>query len=155
MLRLRQCNGNKKRCSLPLFTFNSDIPVHQFHDIFGNSHSKPCASVFVGIGRILLAEGVKNKRQVVLAYADPCIADQKAKGCLSAEPGSFLYSKCYCASPLGKLYGIAEDVDKHLAKLRFVADKATVSPARHSILVMQTFIGALCADDGIYPGQHF
>ena len=147
--RISQCNGYGERGTPALFTFHFNITVHQLHQAFGNRHAQSCTAVLVCRRGILLAERVKNFRQVLFAHADACIADDKTQCGVSFKPRHILYNEAHLSARRRELHRITQNIDQHLPQFHIVADVIIIDISYDAAFVIQPLVPALAADHGV------
>ena len=148
-LRFAQRNGYRKNSALALFAFYLNVAVHELHDALGDRHAQARRTVAAGGGRVLLAEGVKNPGQKLLAHTDAGVADDKAERRLPVIARSLLDHKADRPALRRELDRVAENVDHHLLELRGVADIIIVHLTDDAAVVDEPLVPALAADDRV------
>ena len=121
-IRIEERDAHVEGRTLSLFTLYLDLSVHHFDDIFRDRHAQPGAAVFICGGCVLLAEGIKDLRQIFLAHADAVVADHKAECRMVIKACRLFYGKFHMPAFRCKFDRVSEDIDQHLPKLCAVAD---------------------------------
>ena len=151
---IQQRHGHGEDRALPLFALHLNIAVHQLNDALCDGHAQAGAAEFAGGGGILLGEGVKELRQVFRAHADAGVPEGKAQGGLSVEPRR-RFNHQGDRPALGREFDrVAQDVDHHLAQLHVVADIIVPDVPAGPAVILQVFVPALAADNGVHLLQH-
>ena len=147
--RALQGQRHGKGGSFPLFAFHFNRSLHHFHQVLGDGHAQPRTAVLAGSRRILLAEGIKNLRQIFLAHADARVADGKTQSGIALALLHVFHDKTDRTSSGRKLHRVAQDVDQHLPQLHVIADVIVVEFSYDAAFVIQPLVPALAADDGV------
>ena len=97
----------------------TNLPAQRFHQLFGNGGAQPAAAIAAGNGRIGLGEAVENTRLRGFRNTDAGIDDLEAQTLRTALPDRADID--VDPAMLGKLDGIADQVDQDLSQVARIA----------------------------------
>ena len=117
-----QRHHHRKGRALSLLALYLDGAIHELHDALGDGHSQSRAPKTARSRRILLAEGVKDLGQELLAHANARVLHHKAQGGAPHVAHGHLHREGDTTALRRKLDRIPQDVDEHLPELHVVAD---------------------------------
>jgi hypothetical protein len=108
-----------ERCAFALAAVQADLPVQRLHQLFGNAGAQPTAAKTAGDGRVGLGKAVEDACLSGFRDADAGIDDFEAQTLRLALPDR--PDIHIDPAVLGKLDGIADQVDEDLAQMARIA----------------------------------